>query len=104
MDQIIVHTDGASRGNPGPAAAGYVITNPSGVQLAAKAFFLGQATNNVAEYTAVVLALEDAHKKDARDITIISDSELVVRQLNGRYKVKSEKLRPLYRQVAQECK
>jgi formyltetrahydrofolate-dependent phosphoribosylglycinamide formyltransferase len=96
MDRIIAYIDGGSRGNPGPAAAAYVLTDPQGRQLEARAFFLGEATNNVAEYTAIHKALEAAKALDAKQITIYSDSELLVRQLNGQYKVKSEQIRPLF--------
>ena len=97
--QIIVYTDGASRGNPGPAAAGFVLNDSDGAQLQAKAFFMGQATNNVAEYTAVIKALEVAKQLDAEQILLFSDSELLVRQVNGRYRVKSQLLKPLFQQT-----
>ncbi len=98
-DKIIAHIDGASRGNPGPAAAGFILTDPVGSQSQAKAFFIGRATNNVAEYTALVKALEAAKRIGAEQLTVFSDSELLVRQINGRYKVKSEQIRPLFRQA-----
>jgi phosphoribosylglycinamide formyltransferase-1 len=98
-EKIIVHTDGASRGNPGPAAAGFVLSDAEGNQLQAKSFFLGQATNNVAEYTGLVKALEAAQELDAKQITVFSDSELLVRQINGNYRVKSEQIRPLFQQA-----
>jgi len=97
--EIRAYTDGGSRGNPGPAAAGFVLTDSRGVQLEAKAFFLGRTTNNVAEYTAIIKALEAAKRIRGKRVTVFSDSELVVRQLNGQYKVKSEQVRPLYRQA-----
>lgn len=97
--ELIVHTDGGSRGNPGPAAAGFVIDDAQGNRLAAKAFFLGETTNNVAEYTALLKALEAAAEMDADGVEVFCDSELVVRQLSGQYKVKSEQIRPLYEQV-----
>jgi formyltetrahydrofolate-dependent phosphoribosylglycinamide formyltransferase len=99
-EKIIAHIDGGSRGNPGPAAAAFVLTDPQGRQLQARAFFLGEATNNVAEYTAVHKALEAAESLGATQITVYSDSELLVRQLNGQYKVKSEQIRPLFTQSA----
>ena len=99
MSNIIIYTDGGSRGNPGPAAAGFTLAETDGTQLQAKAFFLGHATNNVAEYTAVVKALEAAKQTGAEQITIYSDSELLVRQVNGQYKVKSEQIKPLFRQA-----
>ncbi|MBN1362534.1 MAG: phosphoribosylglycinamide formyltransferase [Sedimentisphaerales bacterium] len=97
--ELIVHTDGGSRGNPGPAAAGFVIDDPQGSRLVAKAFFLGETTNNVAEYTALIKALEAAGQIGAASLTVLCDSELVVRQLDGQYKVKSEQIRPLYERV-----
>jgi phosphoribosylglycinamide formyltransferase-1 len=98
-DKIIAHIDGGSRGNPGPAAAAFALKDASGTQLEAKAFFLGQATNNVAEYTGLVKALEAAAKTGSEQLFLYSDSELLVKQINGQYKVKSEKIRPLYRQA-----
>jgi formyltetrahydrofolate-dependent phosphoribosylglycinamide formyltransferase len=95
-ENIIAHIDGGSRGNPGPAAAAFVLTDPRGKQLQARAFFLGEATNNFAEYTAIHKALEAARSLGAGQITIYSDSELLVRQINGQYKVKSEQIRPLF--------
>jgi len=97
--KIVVHIDGGSRGNPGPAAAGFVLDDANGHRLQAKAFFLGRTTNNVAEYTALVKALEAARALGARYLTVYSDSELIVRQLSGRYKVKSDAIRPLFEQV-----
>ena len=98
-DQIIAYTDGASRGNPGPAAAGFVLKNSAGAQLQTRAFFLGQATNNVAEYTAVIKALEAAKQLNLEKITLFSDSELLVRQINGEYRVKSQQIKPLFQQT-----
>lgn len=98
-EQIIIYTDGGSRGNPGPAAAGFVLTDPAGTQLQAKGIFIGRATNNVAEYTAIVKALEAAKQIGAKRVTVFSDSELLVKQVNGEYRVKSEQLRPLFQQA-----
>ena len=98
-NDIIAYIDGASRGNPGPAAAGFTLTDSAGTQLQAKAFFLGEATNNIAEYTSLVKALEAAKKIGAEQLMVFSDSELLVRQINGQYKVKSEQIRPLFRQA-----
>jgi len=97
--EIIIHTDGGSRGNPGPAAAAFILTDSAGNELDAKGFFLGQTTNNVAEYTGIVKALEAAKQLGANRLTLFSDSELLVKQLNGRYRVKSEQIRPLFRQA-----
>jgi len=98
-EKIIAYTDGGSRGNPGPAAAGFVLSNANGTELMRKAVFLGPTTNNVAEYTAVIKAVETAIRLGANEVNIFSDSELLVRQINGQYKVKSENIRPLYRQA-----
>jgi formyltetrahydrofolate-dependent phosphoribosylglycinamide formyltransferase len=100
MNKITAYIDGGSRGNPGPAAAGFILIDPNGNQIQSKAIFLGQTTNNTAEYTAIVKALEAAKQLGATQLTVFSDSELLVRQLNGRYKVKSEQIRPLFRQAA----
>ncbi len=99
IERITVYIDGGSRGNPGPAAAAFILTDHAGTKLKAEAFFLGQTTNNVAEYTGIVKALEAAKQIGTKQLTIFSDSELLVRQVNGRYKVKSEQIRPLFRQV-----
>ncbi|MHC4570617.1 MAG: phosphoribosylglycinamide formyltransferase [Planctomycetota bacterium] len=99
VEKIVVYTDGGSRGNPGPAAAGFIITNHAGSQLKANALFLGHTTNNIAEYTALVKALEAAKQIRAKQLTVFSDSELLVKQINGQYKVKSEQIRPLFRQA-----
>ncbi|MHC4105889.1 MAG: ribonuclease HI family protein, partial [Planctomycetota bacterium] len=99
--EVIAYTDGGSRGNPGPAAAGFILTDTTGTQLQAKAFFLGRNTNNVAEYTGVVKALEAAIKIDAKRVIVFSDSELLVKQINGEYKVKSEQIRPLFQQAVE---
>jgi phosphoribosylglycinamide formyltransferase-1 len=98
-DKIIAHIDGGSRGNPGPAAAGFVLNDSSGTQLQAKAYFIGRTTNNVAEYTSLVKALEAAGKFGAEQIIVFSDSELLVKQINGQYRVKSELIKPLYEQA-----
>ncbi len=98
-NEVIAYIDGGSRGNPGPAAAGFVLTDHAGTQLQAKAFFIGRTTNNVAEYTGIIKALEAAKRIGAKQLTVFSDSELLVKQLNGEYKVKSEQIRPLFRQA-----
>jgi formyltetrahydrofolate-dependent phosphoribosylglycinamide formyltransferase len=98
-EKIIAYIDGASRGNPGPAAASFILTDNNGAQLKAKAFYLGSATNNVAEYTAIAKALEAAKQIGPKQLIVYSDSELLVKQINGEYKVKSEQIRPLFRQA-----
>ncbi|MDH5225481.1 MAG: ribonuclease HI family protein [Actinomycetota bacterium] len=98
---MTVACDGASRGNPGPAGAGAQITDESGVVLAEVAEGLGIATNNVAEYTAVIRGLERASELGATDVLLRSDSQLLINQLTGRYRVKSPHLQPLHRRVRQ---
>jgi phosphoribosylglycinamide formyltransferase-1 len=95
-DKIIVHIDGGSRGNPGPAAAAFILSDSAGNQLQAKAFFLGKTTNNVAEYTGLIKALEAAKEIGTEQLIVYSDSELLVRQVTGKYKVRSEQIRPLF--------
>lgn len=96
---MIVSCDGASRGNPGPAGAGAQITDDAGVVLAEVAEGLGEATNNVAEYTAVILGLQRAHEMGAVDVLLRSDSQLLINQLTGRYRVRMPHLQPLHRRV-----
>lgn len=98
-DKIVAYIDGGSRGNPGPAAAGFTLTDSCGTQLQAKGFFLGKATNNIAEYTGFLKALEAAKQAGAEQLTVFSDSQLLVRQINGQYKVKSENIRPLFQEA-----
>jgi len=98
-DEIVIYTDGGSRGNPGPAAAAFILTDKTGNRLQANALFLGEATNNVAEYTGILKALQAAKQIGARKVAVFSDSELLVKQINGQYKVKSEQLIPLFRQT-----
>jgi ribonuclease HI len=94
-----IHTDGASRGNPGDAAFGYVIVDGNGRRIE-EAGCLGRMTNNQAEYTALVRALEHALEMGpGHDLVIHSDSELMVKQLNGQYRVKNADLRPLYQEA-----
>lgn len=93
--KLVIYTDGAARGNPGPAGAGVRIEGPDGAALAEIAEYLGETTNNVAEYRALLLGLERAQALGAREIEVRSDSELLVRQMTGAYKVRNEGLRPL---------
>ncbi len=94
-----LYTDGASRGNPGPAGAGAVIYNPQGEVAAQIAQYLGQTTNNVAEYQALLLGLQEASRLGVRRLQVFADSELLVRQLSGQYRVKSPHLMPLFLQA-----
>ena len=99
--QLIIHSDGASRGNPGDAGIGILITDVKGQVLLEIAEYLGQATNNVAEYTALIRGLEEGLKIGGTEVLVYCDSELMVKQLNGLYRVKNEGLIPLFRQVLQ---
>lgn len=94
--EVLVHIDGASRGNPGPAAYGVVMEAGDGSPLAAFAKALGETTNNVAEYQALLAALEYALAHRYPRVRVLTDSELLARQMAGTYKVKSSDLRPLF--------
>jgi len=93
---IILYADGASRGNPGPAGAGVVLCDEAGDVVGESFEHLGECTNNVAEYRALILGLETALDRGARRVLFHCDSELLARQLQGRYKVRSENLKGLY--------
>ena len=88
-------TDGGARGNPGPAAYGYVLEAEDGTVLAARGEAIGVATNNVAEYSALIAGLEKAAELEVGDLEVVSDSELMVKQMRGEYKVKNAALREL---------
>jgi ribonuclease HI len=94
-----LHVDGASRGNPGEAGFGIHVTDEQGVEVAALFGYLGRATNNVAEYQALLHALRFALARGATAVEVFSDSELLVRQLEGRYRVKNAGLLPLHREA-----
>ena len=97
MPTCILHTDGGARGNPGPAAAGIVLTAEDGkMPLFEAGYFLGETTNNVAEYTALLRGLDAAGKLGYDAVVIRCDSELMVKQLLGEYRVKAAHLKPLY--------
>ena len=96
---VVIHTDGASKGNPGHASIAYVITDGDGQVLTSHGRYIGRQTNNVAEYTALVEALAAANDLGASRVEAFSDSELMVKQVSGAYRVKNENLRPLYEQV-----
>ena len=89
-------TDGGARGNPGPAAFGYVLETPDGTLLAAHGEQIGTATNNVAEYRALIAGLTKAIELAVDEVEVVSDSELLVRQMSGDYRVKNEALRALH--------
>ena len=94
--KVVLHVDGGARGNPGPAAIGVVISGPDGELLEELAEPIGVATNNVAEYRAVLRGVERARALGATEVEIVNDSELVARQLTGAYKVKHPSMKPLY--------
>ena len=94
-----INTDGASRGNPGHAAIGVVIKDDNFKKLAEVSDYIGITTNNVAEYKAVLTALIKAKALGAQDITLLSDSELICRQLTGKYRIKSQNILHLYKDI-----
>jgi ribonuclease HI len=95
--RVIVHVDGGARGNPGPAAAAAVVSDPDGHVLDESAEELGVATNNVAEYRGLLLGLQRAKQLGATEVEVVNDSELVAKQVNGEYKVKHADMKPLHR-------
>ncbi|MDP9273028.1 MAG: ribonuclease HI family protein [Chloroflexota bacterium] len=98
--RLLIHTDGAARGNPGPAGAGAVLRDAADGSLVAEiATFLGVRTNNYAEWTAVALALEEALLQGATHVDLRMDSQLVARQITGHYRVKHPDLKPIHAQV-----
>lgn len=97
-----LYCDGASRGNPGPAGAGAVLADPQGEVKVERGRALGRTTNNVAEYQALLLGLEAARDQGVRKLQVFSDSELLVKQLKGQYRVKNPHLLPLWRRAWQE--
>jgi ribonuclease HI len=96
---LSLHVDGASRGNPGEAGFGVHVTGPDGTEVASLYGYLGRATNNVAEYQALLHGLRFALGRGASRVEVYSDSELLVRQIEGRYRVKNPGLRPLHREA-----
>ncbi len=101
MKKFVINTDGTAVPNPGPAAIGATIKDERGKVIATISQSIGRATNNQAEYRAVIAALEKAVSLGADRVALRADSELVVRQLNGRYRVKKAALKPLYQQAGQ---
>ena len=97
--QVTVNVDGGARGNPGPAAIAAVVRGPDGTILEEAGEAIGKATNNVAEYRALLLGIERAREHGADEVKLLGDSELVVRQVQGRYKVKDANLRTYHAQV-----
>jgi ribonuclease HI len=104
VTRVVVHVDGGARGNPGPAAVAAVATGEDGTKLGERSSYIGEATNNVAEYRAVLLGLELARELGAREVDVVNDSELVARQISGQYKVKHAGLRPLFTETMRELR
>ncbi len=99
--RLRLYSDGAARGNPGPAGAGAVLVEPSGQVVDKLGKFLGHQTNNYAEYMGLLMGLKRARELNVREVEVFADSELMIRQLGGRYQVKSPSLRPLYLETLQ---
>jgi len=99
--KVVVHVDGGARGNPGPAAVGAVVSTADGDVLDESSARIGETTNNVAEYRGLLLGLERARALGATEVEVVNDSELIARQVEGRYKVKHEGLRPLHAEVVE---
>jgi ribonuclease HI len=94
--RLVIHVDGGARGNPGPAAIGVVVSDADGRLLEEVAETIGEATNNVAEYRALLRGIERARALGADEVELVGDSELVAKQVTGHYKVKHAGLRPLH--------
>lgn len=101
---VIIHTDGASKGNPGLAGAGIVISGVDGKVIKKIKRFLGVMTNNQAEYNALLIALKEAHNLKYGSVKIFMDSELIVKQIRGEYRVKNEELKAIYDEVNKQLK
>lgn len=99
MGKVTVNVDGGARGNPGPAAVGAVVRDAGGEVLEERGERIGRATNNVAEYKALLMGIEMAATHGAGELELVGDSELVVRQVEGRYKVKDATMRELHTEV-----
>ncbi len=99
MKKVLIYSDGASKGNPGDAGIGVVISDEKGKVLREVADYIGEQTNNVAEYSALIRGLKEAADLGATQIAICTDSELLARQLTGVYKVKAPNLKPLFEQA-----
>ena len=97
--KVVVNVDGGARGNPGPAAVAAVAATPEGEPLAERNAAIGDATNNVAEYRALLLGLDLARELGATEVEVVNDSELVARQIGGEYKVRHAGLKPLYQEA-----
>jgi ribonuclease HI len=99
VKRLVVNVDGGARGNPGPAAIGVVVRAPDGEVLEERGERIGAVTNNVAEYRALLFGIERAAALGAEEVELVGDSELIVRQVNGEYKVKDANLRELHAQA-----
>jgi ribonuclease HI len=99
--RLVVHVDGGARGNPGPAAIGVVVSDGDGGLVEDVAERIGEATNNVAEYRALLLGVQRAAALGAREVDLVNDSELIAKQLTGDYKVKHPAMRPLHAEAVQ---
>jgi len=99
MRELVIYIDGAARGNPGEAGAAAIIYDASGRRLAEVGKYLGRTTNNVAEYSALILGLEEARRLGGRQLAIFSDSELLIRQCNGQYRVRDARLKRYFERV-----
>ncbi len=97
--KLFIYIDGAARGNPGPAGLGVVILDEKKNKLKDYYKYLGETTNNIAEYNALVYALQEAHMLGAKEVALHMDSELVVKQLKGEYRVKNNNIKPLFEQA-----
>ena len=104
MNEIILFIDGASKGNPGAAGIGVLVTDAEGATLAEIGEGIGQTTNNVAEYRALIRGLEEARSRGAGRVTVHTDSQLMARQMEGRYKINAPHLRALQQEAAALCR
>ena len=103
-EKVVVHVDGGARGNPGRAAVAAVASPVGGDVVGERNEYIGEAANNVAEYRAVLLALELAQELGANEVEVVNDSELVARQVQGVYRVKHAGMKPLHRQAMEALK
>lgn len=104
MSKVIAYTDGASRGNPGNAGIGVLLMDEDHNVIKEISEYIGETTNNIAEYTAMITALKEALEMNFDEIEVISDSELMVKQINKEYQVKNEGLKPLYQEICELLK
>ncbi len=104
MKKLVIYTDGASRGNPGHAGIGIVMKDENEKIVKEISDYIGETTNNIAEYTALVTALKTALEIYSEDVEVISDSELMVKQINGEYKVKNQGIKPLFEEATRLIK